>query len=152
MMWRAPTPQRLMVYRLRLPPEQQQRDILAATENLLTAADRARLQKFRVPGAAAEFYFGRLLLRSALSALLPPERREVIIDPFGKPQLVGDDFCFNLSHSGGTILLALATEPVGIDSQLQMRIGVLNIDAHWLSGQGQENGSTAVAKIKAEII
>jgi phosphopantetheinyl transferase len=116
-MWRAPTPQRLVVYRLTLPPEGQQQAILAATEDLLTAADRARLQRFRVPSAAAEFHFGRLLLRAALSALLPPGRRQVRIDPLGKPQLVGDDFCFNLSHSGGTILLALATEPVGVDIQ-----------------------------------
>jgi phosphopantetheinyl transferase len=43
---------------------------------------------------------------------------EIVVGPHGKPRLAGDELFFNLSHSGGHRVLAVAPREVGIDVEV----------------------------------
>lgn len=63
---------------------------------------------------------GRLLLRRTLAGLLDCEPQDVpvSIDARGRPHLAGEPWSFSLSHSGGRLVLAVSSIPVGIDLQV----------------------------------
>ncbi len=42
---------------------------------------------------------------------------ELLTDKFGKPYFSGSDIHFNLSHSGGYVIIAVSEEKIGIDIQ-----------------------------------
>jgi 4'-phosphopantetheinyl transferase len=90
---------------------------------LLTPAEQARAKRFRGDDDRARFQIARAATRRILGDYLglPPEDVAIDVDRFGKPQLdasVPADrrIHFNISHSGGWILVAFARSfPVGID-------------------------------------
>ena len=91
---------------------------LAAT---LAADERERAARFRFPEHRDRFIAGRGLLRELLGAYLNRSAAALRLErgAHGKPALAGVDaetgLYFNLSHSGGRALYAVARFEVGVD-------------------------------------
>ena len=92
--------------------------------HLLTPAEQARANRFRIEEDRCRFQVARAATRCILGAYLglPPQRVGIDVDQFGKPHLDGSTVPperrvhFNISHSGRWILAAFARSfPVGID-------------------------------------
>ena len=85
----------------------------------LSADERARGGRFRFARDRDRYFAGRSLLRGILANYLAaqPERLSLRQGSYGKPFVAGhDDFRFNLSHAGATMLVAVACRrEVGID-------------------------------------
>ncbi len=87
-------------------------DLLA----VLSPAERERHARFRHPQAAARFAHGRGLLRLLLADHLGvlPADVPLAVTADGKPEAPGGPH-FNLSHTAGQLLIAVAGVPVGVD-------------------------------------
>jgi len=90
--------------------------------NLLAPAERTRAARFSNPFARREFVFGRGFLRMLLGECLRIEPGNLDFDTtaYGKPCLrpfsANRDLRFNLSHSGGRVVVALAFgRELGVD-------------------------------------
>lgn len=82
----------------------------------LTAAERERHARLAHPQVAARFAHGRGLLRVLLAGYLGcrPDAVPLVVTPDGKPEVPGGPR-FNLSHTAGRMLTAVAAVPVGVD-------------------------------------
>lgn len=84
----------------------------------LSVAERARAARFRFAADRARFTAGRRVLRSLLAGYTgeSPERLEIAEGEGRKPRLVGEAVRFNVTHSGGVALVAVARDvEIGID-------------------------------------
>jgi 4'-phosphopantetheinyl transferase len=87
----------------------------------LSADERDRANGFQFDHVRSAFIQGRLFLRRMLARLLAraPTELEFRSIANGKPTLANSDLAFNLSHSGGEAVLAVAgTGPVGVDIEV----------------------------------
>ena len=85
-------------------------DRLAPT---LAPDELARADRLRVPRGRERFIAGRGALRDILGRYLgvPADRLSFLYGGRGKPALPGSGLEFNLTHSGGLALLAVARDP-----------------------------------------
>lgn len=83
----------------------------------LSEAESARLHAISRPEHAHFYLQSRGLLRTVLGHLTGqlPEKVTFAALPHGKPQLVGNNLQFNLSHNQHWLAIAIAKSPVGID-------------------------------------
>ncbi len=97
---------------------------------LLDDRELARAERF-VNGDDRSRYIGaRAHLRRLLGERLGRSPGEVVLGSVGrgKPVVLGsDDVHFNLTHSGTTVVVALADVPVGVDVEL-VRTGAWDLD------------------------
>jgi 4'-phosphopantetheinyl transferase len=89
-------------------------------ENLLSADERARAERFHFEADRARFIAARAGLRRILAyySSLPPELIEFQIDAYGKPLLLRPSVAleFNVSHAGDYALIAITSGlPCGVD-------------------------------------
>ena len=87
-------------------------------ENLLSEEELARAEKLRFEKQRRRFIVARGLLRCILSRYTgeKPEELKFRYNPNGKPELLHNKVCFNLSHSGDIALCAVTlNKPVGVD-------------------------------------
>jgi 4'-phosphopantetheinyl transferase len=105
---------------------------LSALAASLSADERERAGRYRFERDRRFFAAGRGILRRLLGAYLglPPAAIAFTTGPHGKPRLIsggpGDSLRFNLSHSGGLALIALARgREVGVDLERVRPIGDL---------------------------
>jgi 4'-phosphopantetheinyl transferase len=92
--------------------------------SLLSAQEQQRLQSMTSPQRQREFICGRGGLRWLLSYLLQrsPQELEIIQTASGKPVLANSRWQFNLSHSQGLVLCAIAEGVlVGVDVEYRLR-------------------------------
>jgi 4'-phosphopantetheinyl transferase len=85
---------------------------------MLSRDERDRAQRFRTERDRRRYIVRRGLLRELLSPYLdrPPERIRFACSPEGKPRLTGGNLRFNLSHSHGLVVYAVARgREVGCD-------------------------------------
>lgn len=107
-----PKPDEVFVWRIALAT------VSDADESQLSADERERADRFRFPDVRRAFVQGRLFLRRILARTLQadPASLRFSVEGNGKPKLDGVELAFNLSHSGGQALCAIAgTGPVGVD-------------------------------------
>jgi 4'-phosphopantetheinyl transferase len=112
-------------------------EALGRTLDVLSDEERDRASRYRRPVDAASFAAGRALLRLALAERLGAAPRALVFDtwcarcasPHGKPRLVDPpaDLDFSLSRAGPILLLALSSEPVGVDVERRDRSGDLDV-------------------------
>ena len=102
---------------------------LAACEATLSAEERARAGRLRVPEARRAFVVAHGLLRAALSRAVPiaPGAFRFREGPRGKPELAGPPEAaalrFSLSHTDGLVACALAREvEIGVDVERGARL------------------------------
>lgn len=105
------------LYCLELP---QQPADLARLGRLLSASETARAGLLKSDQTTASYIAGRGILRTILSAYLDlkPEEVPLATGEYGKPVIAttANNICFNLSHSGGLLVVAVAVGlEVGID-------------------------------------
>jgi 4'-phosphopantetheinyl transferase len=85
----------------------------------LTDDERVRAERYRVERPRQQFVIARGLLRTMLGRFLgqPPERVQLAVTGVGKPILAGVEQRphFNVSHTDGLALIAVAHWPVGVD-------------------------------------
>ena len=92
-----------------------------SSHDALSDSEQARADSIRHPRAKAQFIRGRAVLRSALALRLGclPADVPLRISPDGKPFLdaaeIGAELHFNMSHTDGFALFALASRPIGVD-------------------------------------
>lgn len=99
-------------------------DIERLSAEVLSSAERARLQSYRSSAAAARFVVTRSLVRTVLGGRLgtAPKEISITLTDLGKP-IVAGDLHFNVSHSGELVLLAVAEDrAVGIDVERQREV------------------------------
>lgn len=122
-------------------------DGASAREEELPAAERRRAEEIRRPGGRGEWVASRLALRDVLSRYLDVEPGSIRLHAGAhhKPELAGvESPRFNLSHSGGLALVAVAAErEVGVD--------VERIEPHrdFLALAARGLGPDAVAALEA---
>lgn len=111
------------------PGEADDPRLMEAALGFLDAEELIRLKRIRVPGARRLFLAGRLLVRTALSryADRPPADWRFVRSGDGKPRidpLTGPpDLTFNLAHTAGAALLAVARgREVGVDVERRDRV------------------------------
>ena len=87
-----------------------------AVEAVLSADEVARFERYKHPRPKAQFVACRTALRTVLAGYLDVRPADVrfAYKPDGKPE-VADGPEFNLSHTDGVGLIAVAAEPVGLD-------------------------------------
>lgn len=99
---------------------------LQLLEALLSTAERERLRSFRFERDRRRCIARRGILRTLLSRYLDCDPAEVqfTYGPRGKPALAAfpgileGQLAFNLSHSAGVALFAIARQPLGVDLEL----------------------------------
>ncbi len=116
-------------------------------QSWLNNAEQVRLQQFRRTADADMFLLGRALLRSSLAHLtgVSPADVELRIDAHGKPSCPSlRERAFNLSHSGGMVVLAIApTAAVGVD------IEAIDLTLDWASVASDHFARSELADIAA---
>ncbi|VTT98653.1 4 -phosphopantetheinyl transferase : Phosphopantetheinyl transferase OS=Oscillatoria acuminata PCC 6304 GN=Oscil6304_3459 PE=4 SV=1: ACPS [Gemmataceae bacterium] len=105
---------RVWVVKLEYPPANE-----ASLLACLTAEEHDRAARYKVARPRHQFVTGRGLIRQILGACLGVRPAEVPITytGAGKPVLDGGELHFNVTHTDAVALLALATRPVGIDTE-----------------------------------
>ncbi len=99
----------------------QEADVSARLESLLSDDELARARRFRFPRDRARYVVGRGLLRSLAGRYVGvhPSRIRFQYGAHGKPTLAGDGPWFNLAHSGATAVYAFsASFEIGVDVEL----------------------------------
>lgn len=83
----------------------------------LPGPERERFEAFLRERPARRWLASRWALRRVLEGYLPQTAAEIELEVTerGKPRLVGGGLEFNLSHSGGLALVAVAGREVGVD-------------------------------------
>jgi 4'-phosphopantetheinyl transferase len=87
---------------------------------IISSGEHARASRFYYERDCRRSIVGRGFVRTVLSRYvgLAPERLEIGSGPFGKPMLLGSasEWQFNVSHSGGLLLLAVTHQrAIGVD-------------------------------------
>lgn len=96
-------------------------DVLATA---LTDDERARAARYRMGEVRDQFTLARGALRRLLGGYLgtPPERVPIVVTAGGKPELDGGGLHFNLTHTAGLALVAVAGVRVGVDAEKRRTI------------------------------
>lgn len=92
--------------------------IFEALEDLLAEDEKARAHRFHFVRDRRRFTVARAALRQILAGCLgvDPHSVEFSTGSYGKPHLVEENLRFNLSHSGGLALVAVARDrELGVD-------------------------------------
>jgi 4'-phosphopantetheinyl transferase len=115
--------------------------------DLLSENERARADRFLHTRDGQRWSRAREIMRSLLGEYLRADPRALSFaaSAHGKPELEGcpQSVCFNMSHSGGVAVYAVADQPVGVDVELEGRdIDVLSVAKRAL-------GPTATARLSA---
>lgn len=99
------------------------RDAAPLSLSGLSEAERQRVISFASARRRAEFVATRRALREQLAARTgsAPEAVPIDIDEDGKPLLTHAGVYFNLSHTVGLGLVAVADAPIGVDVELADR-------------------------------
>jgi len=115
--------------------------------SLLSVAERERAARYRFEWDRRRFIAGRVALRRRLGGVLdcPPDRVELMVGPFGKPQLPNGLPQFNVSHSGQWALIAVTeVGTIGVDIEaVDQRVDI--------AGVGRRTFSTMERSSLAEV-
>ncbi len=90
-----------------------------ALASVLTDDERARAARYRVGSVRDQFTLSRGVLRRLLGAYLgiAPETVPIVAAASGKPHLEGRELHFNLTHTPGLAVVAVASVRVGVDAE-----------------------------------
>jgi 4'-phosphopantetheinyl transferase len=125
----------------------QERDASALNryEDILSPEEKLRSARFRLARSKKEFVQTRGCLRLLLAHYtgLPHAALSLEPGPFGKPSLTGHHLSFNVSHTEGVSLIAIAHAEVGVDVERVIASADLPAIAHAHFSPGE------IAKLQA---
>lgn len=120
-----PGPQEVRLWAVQTDPFSRP-ELLDACHALLSDGEKKRAARFITPAITERFVISHALLRDVMSETtgLPPEELEFCEDDLGRPLLscVGD-IDFNLSHTNGMAVVAVARHKLGVDVE-RLRAGL----------------------------
>jgi 4'-phosphopantetheinyl transferase len=87
---------------------------------ILDESERERADRFRIAAARRRFIGARAFLRSILGRAVgvDPENIAFSYGRYGKPLLAGGGPCFNATDSGDVVVVALASDEIGVDVEI----------------------------------
>ena len=90
---------------------------VSADRDPLSDTEREHADKFQSEPARTAFVTGRSGIRRAAAIYTGMAARDLVVSqtPSGKPFFANAEIHFNLSHSGGEVVAAFSSEPVGLD-------------------------------------
>lgn len=90
-------------------------------DHLLSPHERMRASRFQFEGDRQRYVLSHLLLRNLIAGCIGDTPGALVFQysSHGKPRLApnGTDLHFNLSHSGGIAVFALASTEIGVDTE-----------------------------------
>ena len=91
---------------------------------LLDEAELARADRLRVDAARRRFIGARAMLRSILGRAVGVKAEDVAFafGPYGKPRLATGGPFFNATDSGDVVVVALASDEIGVDVEVVRRL------------------------------
>jgi 4'-phosphopantetheinyl transferase len=91
---------------------------------ILDDSERVRADRFRVAAARRRFIGARAFLRSILGRAIAVEPENVAFSygRHGKPRLADGGPYFNATDSGDTVVIALASDEIGVDVEVARRL------------------------------
>jgi 4'-phosphopantetheinyl transferase len=94
-------------------------------EAVLTPEEHARGERFKHPRIRDQFVRTRGLLRVLLGRYLgcPAASVPIGVAPDGKPVLTSGGLEFNVSHADGMAVIAVGSQPVGVDIEAVREVG-----------------------------
>ena len=122
---------------------------IAPLLELLDAEERNRAARFKFPAPRNQFVVSHAFVRSVLGRYLQIDARDIRFraSDHGKPEITEGDLRFNLSHTEGAAVVAIARRrPVGVDvEKIRTNLEPLELanrffsrqEADWLSGQSE---------------
>ena len=75
-----------------------------------------RIERANNPGRKKELAAAGVLLHKVLK-MYGRKSKDVLLTKEGKPYLKDDELCFNISHSGSMVMLAVSEDQIGADIQ-----------------------------------
>lgn len=75
-----------------------------------------RIERANNPGRKKELVAAGVLLHKVLK-MYGRKSKDVLLTKEGKPYLKDDELCFNISHSGSMVMLAVSEDQIGADIQ-----------------------------------
>jgi 4'-phosphopantetheinyl transferase len=131
-----------------------QANIPAKWESVLSQAELARAERFHFEHHRREWCLGRYALRWVLGRYLQiqPSAVQIVTNPFGKPLLKDHpSLHFNLSHSHGYWLLAVANTPVGVDLEWWLRTDLdwKSLSSAYYSSQEQHTLASSLNPVRS---
>jgi 4'-phosphopantetheinyl transferase len=126
---------------------------------LLTAEELSKQERFHFARDRHRYLLTRTLVRSVLSryAPVPPQAWQFANGPFGRPRIDAPGAAeahgldFNLSHTDGLIVLALARNiDIGVDVESLGRKAALDVADHYFSPAEAQGLSALPSALKAE--
>lgn len=122
---------------LRRPHHQDTSALLAEAERLMSPDEHTRRRTIRQQDLRDRFALTRLFLRTTLACYVDSSSKEIkfVAGDRGKPVIPGSSIRFNLSHSAGVSLLAVAqARDVGVDvERIDPTLDELRIAARFFS-------------------
>jgi 4'-phosphopantetheinyl transferase len=103
---------------------------------VLDSAEREQAERFRFQEDRELYIHAHSALRQILSSYTAIPARDLSFarGPFGKPELMNHSLRFNLSHSAGKIVIAVALREVGVDIEfMRDDLDLLDIAQHFFS-------------------
>jgi len=87
---------------------------------ILDESERKRADRFRIAAARRRFIGARAVLRSILGRTIGVDAEDVAFayGKHGKPRLAAGGPCFNASDSGDIVVVALASDEIGVDVEV----------------------------------
>jgi 4'-phosphopantetheinyl transferase len=103
---------------------------------VLDSAEREQAQRFRFQEDRDLYIHAHAALRRILSSYTAIPACDLFFErgPYGKPELRSHSLRFNLSHSAGNIVIAVALQEVGVDIEfMRADLDLLDIAQHFFS-------------------
>jgi 4'-phosphopantetheinyl transferase len=125
--------------------------LLESLEERLPSEERRRAARFRVEAARHRFVLARCILRRHIGAALDtdPQTLRFATGDRGKPHLAFPEIenppHFNLSHSGGVVVLITAAADVGVDVESLREIANAERMARRFFSSGERSRITSLA-------
>ena len=91
---------------------------------ILDESERKRADRFRIAAARHRFIGARAMLRSILGNTVGVDAENVAFayGKYGKPRLAAGGPCFNATDSGNDVVVALASDEIGVDVEVVRRL------------------------------
>lgn len=109
--------------------------------NIISDYKKIKIERYKNNSAAIQAYVGDLFVKYALIKEYGMNLSDIEIktDKYGKPLLCNQEHIhFNLSHTKNKIVVAVDSEPIGIDVEFKQAVNQMNISRYYFTKKEME--------------